>query len=427
MKKIILSLISFIFIFSINIPSFAEVNKDSLSINSGACILVENSTDKIIYEKNSKEKMYPASTTKVMTALLALENCKLNDTTIVSRSAIKSISPEYATVYLNEGEELSIEQLLNILLIPSGNIAGNILAEHISGSYDKFVNLMNNRAKELGCVNTHFTNSYGLHDDNHYSCAYDLYLIAKEAMKYDTFRNIVNKTSYKLAPTNKYLKDDRTFYTTNDLIKPNASKRSDNYYYADAIGIKTGYTSQAKDCLIAAAYKDGLEFITVTLKGGKNSQGISDRYTDTKKLFDFAYNNYYLKTLHEANSIFKQITVKNGTSETKNLDLIIKDKITALVDKDSLYSTISPTTDIDEKNIEAPISKGDILGHITYNIDGIKYESEIIASHDVKQSFVLYIIISIGMIILIILIIVAIRILFKKAHHKKVKYTNYRI
>ena len=269
MKKTISFILSVFILFSIGSTSFANVDTSNLQINSGACILVESSTGKIIYEKNSKEKMYPASTTKIMTALLALENCNLNDVVTVSKSAVDSISADYATVYLNVGEQLTVEQLLNILLIPSGNVVGNILAEHISGSTDSFVKLMNKRAHALGCVNTNYTNPYGLHEDNHYTCAYDLYLIAREAMKYDTFRSIVSKTSYTLSPTNIYTKGDRVFHTTNDLIKPNTSKRADNYYYEYAIGIKTGFTSQAKDCLVAASSKDGLEFISVILGAGK--------------------------------------------------------------------------------------------------------------------------------------------------------------
>ncbi len=425
MKKFVTVFITLCLLFFLIIPSFATVNTENLHIDSGACILVESSSGKIIFEKNSKEKMYPASTTKIMTALLALENCKLEDTAVASNSAIKSISSDYATVYLNIGEKLTIEQLLNILLIPSGNVAGNILAEHISGSIDSFVSLMNKRATELGCVNTHFTNPYGLHNDNHYSCAYDLYLIAKEAMKYDAFRNIVCKTSYHLSPTNMYSKDDRTFYTTNELIKPNSSKRSDNYYYANAIGIKTGYTSQAKDCLVAAASKDGLEFITVILGADKNSQGLSQRYLETKKLFNFAYNNYFLRTVREENSVFKQVEIKNATNDTKMLDVLVKDKITVLVDKDNLYATLPPEATIYE-NLKAPISKGDVIGHIVYNVEGISYESDLIASQDVKKSNFMFIMLGVGIFIFIVLIF-ALRIMFRKKGKKKIKYNNFKI
>lgn len=425
MKKTMISISCMLIILFTSIPSFAKVSTENLSIQSGACIIVENSTGKIIYEKNSKEKMYPASTTKIMTALLALENCKLDDVATVSKSAVKSISSDYATVYLNEGEKLTIEQLLNVLLVPSGNIVGNILAEHISGSIDGFVNLMNSRAQKLGCVNTNFANTYGLHDENHYSCAYDLYLITKEALKYDVFRSIVKQTSYTLEPTNAYTKGERKFYTTNELIKPNSSKRADNYYYAKAIGIKTGYTSQAKNCLVSAAVDNGLEFICVLLGGEKSAQGIDLRYTETKKLFNFAYNNYFLRTLREPNSVFKQIEISNGTSDTKKLDVLVKDQIVGLVDKDNLYVTIPPDATINE-NLKAPIKKGDVIGHITYTIDGIKYESDLIASHDVEKSYFIYIVLGIVAIVgIIFALIIKKEIRKRKRRNRKVKYRTY--
>lgn len=420
-RKIFLMTFVIFFLFSFQ-SIFAQVDTSKLNITSGAALLIEPSTNKIIYEKNSKEKMYPASTTKIMTALLTLENCKLTDIVTVSQEAVSSITPAYATVFINPGEELTVEQLLNVLLIPSGNVAGNILAEHISGSIENFANLMNKRAQELGCTNTHFTNPYGLHDDNHYTCAYDLYLISKEAMKYDVFREIVKKTEYYLPPTNNYTKEDRNYRTTNDLIKPNNSKSSNNYYYEYAIGIKTGYTSQAKNCLVSAANKDGLELYCIILGAGTNSQGLDQRYLETKKLYDFAYDNYFLRTLREENSVFRQIEIKNATNKTKNLDVLVKDNITALVDSDNLYSTIPPTTTFKE-NLEAPIQKGEVIGSIKYVIDGITYESDLIAANDVEKSYLIYFLIALGIIIFILLILF----IRTKINRKKVKYRNYRL
>lgn len=422
LRKKIFFITSFIFLLFSFQTIFAQVATSNLNITSGAALLIEPSTNKIIYEKNSKEKMYPASTTKIMTALLALENCELNETVIASQKAVSSISADYATVYINPGEELTVEELLNTLLVPSGNVAGNILAEHISGNIDNFVTLMNKRAKELGCTNTNFTNPYGLHDDNHYTCAYDLYLISKEAMKYDVFRDIVKKTEYYLPPTNNYKKEDRNYVTTNDLIRPNSSKSSSNYYYEYAIGIKTGYTSQAKNCLVSAANKDGLELYCVILGAGTNSQGLDQRYLETKKLYNFAYDNYFLRTLREENSVFRQIEIKNATIKTKTLDVLVKNNITALVDSENLYATIPPTTTFKE-NLEAPIKKGDVIGSIEYVIDGTTYKSDLIAGNDVEKSYVLYFLSAFGIIIVILLIIF----IGNKLKRKKIKYRNYRL
>lgn len=298
----------FIIILLFCCPSVFAVSSDSLSINSPACILVEESTGKILYDKNSKERMFPASTTKVLTALLVLEKGNLSDNVIVSKEAVSSLSGGYITPYISIGEELSVEQLLNVLLVPSGNVAGNALAEYISGSVEDFVSLMNSRATELGCINSHFTNPYGLHDENHYSCAYDLYLITKEAMKHEEFKSIVAKTSYNLAPTNKHSKDDRILYSTNDLIKPNST-----YYYEYAIGIKTGYTSQAKDCLISAAIKDNMTLYCVVLGADKSSSGMAYRYTDVKKLFNFGFNNYLFRTIRSKDSVVQTVEVNGAT------------------------------------------------------------------------------------------------------------------
>ena len=417
----------FIFIFCFFLFSFESIYAKSdiqkLNITSGAALLVEPNTNTVLYEKNAKEKMYPASTTKIMTALLALENCKLDDRVTASQKAVSSISSDYATVFINPGETLTVEQLLNVLLIPSGNVAGNILAEHISGNVDNFVNLMNQKAKDLGCVNTHFTNSYGLHDDNHYTCAYDLYLISKEAMKYDAFRNIVKKTDYYLEPSNNYSKEDRKYKSTNDLIKPNNSKSATNYYYPYAIGIKTGYTKEAKNCLVSAANKDGLDLFCVILGGEKNAQGVDQRFLETKKLYTFAYDNYFNRTLREANSVFRQVEIKNATNQTKNLDIVVKDNITALVDSDNLYSTIPPSTDLNLDNLNAPIQKGQKVGTIQYTINGTTYSSDLIAGSDVKRSYMNYILIGIVILILILIIVLWV----KKKSRKKIAYRNYKL
>ena len=195
-----------------------DINTDKLNTNSEACILMDTKSDKILYAKNAYEKMYPASTTKLMTAILTLENCKLTDTAIVSHNAIFSIPVGYSHANLQEGEELTIEQLLNVLLIPSANDAAIVLAEHISGSVEKFSKLMNEKAKSLGCLNTNFVNPNGIQNKNHYSTAYDLALIGKYALKFPDIKRIAMVKQYTLPTTNKYDKTDRIFNATNGLI-----------------------------------------------------------------------------------------------------------------------------------------------------------------------------------------------------------------
>ena len=204
-KKIILTTIILIFIMLIPLSSFA--NSNQIQTLSQACILIDSSTGKILYEKDSKKRKYPASTTKMMTAILAIEKCNLADIATVNETAIskKAVPDGYTNAKLVAGEKFTIEQLLNVLLIPSANDAANVLAEHISGSVEEFSKLMNEKAKEIGCLDTNFVNPSGIHNDNHYSTAYDLSLIAQYGMKNEIFRNIVCKTSCKLSTTDKSL------------------------------------------------------------------------------------------------------------------------------------------------------------------------------------------------------------------------------
>ena len=278
--KIIIFSIVFYIIFNICNYNLAIEQKD-INIYSPSALIIERSTLDIIYEKNAYKKMYPASLTKIMTAIITLENCNLTDKAIVNKTALESIPEGYSVAHLVENEQLTIEELLNLLLIASSNDAANVLAEHVAGSIESFSYMMNVKAKKIGCINTRFVNPSGIHDINHYSTAFDLALIANYAMNNDIFRSIVTKTSYTLNTTNK--SNSRFFYNTNELVNSNSS-----YYFKYCIGIKTGYTNYAGECLISCAKKDDLEFISVVL----NCNTPSQRFTDSIKLLNFAINNF---------------------------------------------------------------------------------------------------------------------------------------
>lgn len=253
-KKIIMCLLILFLIFTFASSSYAE----NLDISAESAILIEASTGKILYSKNAKEKKYPASTTKILTAILALEHCKLDEKISASRTAINSIPSGYSNAAIQVGEILTVDELLQLFLIHSANEIGYILAEHISGSTQKFAELMNSKAKEIGCENTNFTNPSGIHDSNHYSTAYDLSLMAQYCMKNDDFRRIVAMKSCTIKATDKY--EQRYFLNTNDLLNKNSK-----YYNENVIGIKTGYTTQARNCLISAYSKNDIELISVVL------------------------------------------------------------------------------------------------------------------------------------------------------------------
>ena len=204
-KYILFFMLTILFLSTFITTSFAvNTSASAVSVGSPSCILMEASSGKVLYEKNANQVRYPASTTKIMTAILALENCELTDVATVSRNAIHSIPPDYVIANIKEGEELTVEQLLNVLLIPSANDVAIVLAEHISGSVSKFSDLMNEKAKEIGCKNTHFVNPNGIHNKNHVSTAYDLALIGRYAMENATFRKIVQKTQYTLPANGLY-------------------------------------------------------------------------------------------------------------------------------------------------------------------------------------------------------------------------------
>ena len=316
MKKTILIIIVCIFLLPFNVFAedsyivtneiYVEYNVDEQivlnsipQIGSYVAYLVEPTTGKVIYEKNAHEKMYPASTTKILTALVVLENCEITDTAIVSKNAIDLVPKEYTTAYLKAGEELSIESLLYVLLIPSANDAANVLAEHVSGSIEEFAELCNNRAKELGCETLHFVNPSGIHSEEHYCSAYDLYLIAKECQEYDIFNKIVSTKRYTLPASNVYSKYDRVFENTNQLILSNSKE----YYYPYCTGIKTGYTTPAGGCLIASSTKDNFNLICIVLGGEQDNQKLDERFSDTIKLFNFAYDNYTYKIIRKYEKI----------------------------------------------------------------------------------------------------------------------------
>ena len=364
-----------------------------------ACILINADNGKILYSKNADEKMYPASTTKVMTAILALENCNLTDIVTVSHDAIFNVPYGYSIANLQEGEEISINALLHVLLIPSANDAAFVLAEHIAGSVDAFSDMMNEKAKEIGCKNTHFVNPNGIHSEDHYSTAYDLALIGQYAMKNEVFRKIVSTTTYTLPATNKYDKQDRIFLTTNDLIRSSLST-----YYEYATGAKTGYTDPASNCIIATATKDGINLIAVVLHAEKTEDGLNTRAVDCKTLFEYGFNNYSNKTINTTEDTITTIKVHGATLETRNLDLVLSQNALIFLANSTNISDVSKNIVIKD-NIKAPIAKDTELGTITYSFDGVSATYDLIAASDVEKSDILPIIIRILMLIFALYII----------------------
>lgn len=395
----------FIFLFFLVITlffsnfSYIYASDDEPNLNSKAAFLIDNKTNKVLYSKNPDEKMFPASTTKIVTAILVLENCKLDDIVTATTEGLASIPEGYVTANISVDEQLTVEQLLELLLIHSANDAANVLAIHVGGTIDNFVNMMNNKVYELNLSNTHFTNTYGLQDNNHYTTAHDLATIMQYCLKNSDFRRIAGSSSCSISETNK--SGSRFFSSTNELLVPTSS-----YYYKYVTSGKTGFTTEAGECLVSSAYNNNLELVCVVL-GGSVVDNVSTRFSESKILYEYGFNNFSFKNIANPGDLITQINVANGSYSTANLDLAFTDSINVLVNNNDLNTSYIPTINLNT-NISAPISQGDILGTVTYNIDGINYSSNLIATHNVEKSKLLEFICIIIMSFVILLIILII-------------------
>jgi D-alanyl-D-alanine carboxypeptidase len=357
--------IIFLFLFLVNIFPTCVFAQD-LDIHSPSAILIDSATGRILYEKNANEKMYPASITKIMTGILALEEGKLNDVVTASSNAVLSLEPGSSNIGILPGEEMTLEQLLQGLLIASANEAGNIIAEHISGSLEEFVKLMNQRAIELGAKNTHFVNACGLHDDNHMTTAYDMAMIARYAMTIPKFRELVNIDYMEMPPTNKY-KEIRYLSNTNRLINRYRNTPQSNYLYEPAIGIKTGYTSKANHTLVAAAKKGNQEYITVVMDA-KVENYTYYSYEDTLKLFKYGFENFSYQTIVKPGDILEEspvIEAKNNEHVILQADTSLEALLPRDVKEEEIIKESYPL-----QNIKAPVKKGDVLGFVSYKYKG---------------------------------------------------------
>ena len=367
---------------------YATDNTKAPEIASGSAILIDNKTNKILYDKNANERMFPASTTKIMTAILVLENCDLNETITASYDALMNIPEGYVTAEIKGEEQFTVEQLLEMLLVHSANDAANVLAEYVGGSIESFISMMNTKVNELGLTNTHFTNPYGLQEDNHYTTAYDLAKIMQYCIQNDDFRRIAGSVSCSIPATNK--SDIRSYTSTNQLILPD----SPNYYSYVTVG-KTGFTTEAGRCLVSCAYRNDIELTCVILGGTLSDDGISSRFTDSISLYEYGFNHFSLKNIANPGDIITTIEVPNATPATKSLDLAFVDSINALVNNSDLETNYIPEIQLNS-NISAPIAEGDVLGKVVYTIDGISYEADIVATHIVENSQLFQFILQIG-------------------------------
>ena len=353
MKKFIV----YIMILSMFMP-FLPVYGDLPEVTAPSAILIDARTGKVLFEKNADEKHYPASTTKVMTGLLAVEHGKMDEIITIGKNP-PLIEKGSSQIYLVPGEQLTMEQLLYALMLESANDAAVAISEHISGSVEEFSKLMNRKARELGATNTNFVTPNGLHDDNHYTTAKDLALIAKYAMTLDKFRDVVKEVKYTIPETNK--QEERNYITnTNKLIW----ETYDKFKYEYATGIKTGYTVKAKQCLVGSAKKGDIELISVVM--GAEGQNV---YIDTIALFEYGFANFQNVEILKKEQIVTTVSLKEGEEKINLLAAKDFSLLLSQAERDNVKTEI-----ITNETIAAPIRKGETLGEMLVYSEGKEVE-----------------------------------------------------
>lgn len=333
-----------------------------LKTTKGA-VLYELTTGTLVYAKNPDEKLYPASVTKVMTCLLALELGNLDDMVETSESAIEEISWDHTSIDLEAGEEMSLRNLLYSLMVESANDAANVIAEHIGGSKEAFVELMNKKATQLGCTGTHFVNAHGLHDDDHYTTARDMAKIVLAALEYDEFREIFSTGRYVVPATNR--SEERVLYNTDYLI---ADDLIDYYYDERFTGGKTGYTSDAGRCLVSTAVQEGsdFEYLSVLL-GAQDTRDEDDdnivtyygHFEETDVLMDYGFDNFTTAELYHPGQVLGQFRVSGGENSVSGEP---RDAKKVIVPNDFVETDLNFRTEITNGELIAPINAGDVIG-----------------------------------------------------------------
>lgn len=345
LKKIALCLCLML---SLLIPSLSLVKAEELKLapNAASSVLLEASTKQVLYSSKENEKLYPASTTKIMTMILMFE--AINKGTLkwddVLTCSAYAASMGGSQVYLEEGEKMSVSDLFKAISIASANDACVMVGERIAGSNDGFVKMMNEKAKELNLVNTHFVNATGLHDDNHYTCALDLGLMASYLIEIGGDKLFATTSLY-----DSYIREDTAqkfwLVNTNKLLKS----------YEGCDGLKTGYTKEAGYCIVSTAKRNGLRLIAVVMKESEPKV----RNQEVSQLLDYGFSLYENVTLFKQGEVIEKVKISNARVET--IDVVSKEDVVYVKDKSSADEV---TYEMNYVDLVAPIQKGDTIGHL---------------------------------------------------------------
>ncbi len=373
---------------------FAQAAEDkelpAIDIKAKAALLVDQNTGKPVYAKNEHEQLYPASLTKIMTALLVLRavdegRLSMEQSITASESAFETLHDDGSSAGIKAGEILTVRQLLQCLLIVSANEAGTILAEAVSGSVSAFVEEMNAEAAALGCENTHFVNPTGLHDPQHYTSAWDLYLITAEALKHEDFLAICDSIKEIIPATN--LSSERVLRTTNYLLD---TWQALGYRYRNAHGIKTGSTSDAGYCLVSSAEKGELRFLSVVMGCERvvDASGKADvkSFSETKRLFEWGFENFSYKTVQSVNDMLASIPV-TLSQETNSVVLHPAEDVVVLLPNALSADDLKRVIRFERQSVEAPVQAGEVLAEAVLSYGDTEYAAiPLVALNDIDAS-----------------------------------------
>ena len=394
-SKILSYILIFAVISAMLMPSSAKALSDPAP-QVKSLVLIDTQTGNVLYSKAENEKVYPASTTKIMTVLLAVEAIEagkvaLTDSVTAGADISTALGEDGSSAGILQGETMSLEDVLYCAMLSSANEACNMVASYIAGDIPTFVGMMNARAKELGCTGTNFQNTHGYPDYNHYTTAKDMSLIALEAYSHPLFMQVCNTVTKTIPATN--LSPERVISNTNGLIN-NDSELYPGYYYEYAKGMKTGHTNDAGYCLVSSASKDSVSLLCVLMGGSAVEKVEKTEYTnfsESIRMYNWAFENYSYRNILETTDLIKDIPVKMG----KDADYVTvrpEKAVQALMandeDNSSFEQQVTIYSEDAGKDLVAPIDAGTVLGEVSILRDGIVYgTSKLVACSSVDLSY----------------------------------------
>ncbi|MCI8360865.1 MAG: D-alanyl-D-alanine carboxypeptidase [Clostridiales bacterium] len=420
-------------------PAAQGFEPTGFEVTAEGAMLVSLDTGGVLYQKNIDQRLYPASLTKIMTSVLLIENTVDLDaeTITVSWEALHDlVGTDSSTAGLKEGEVLTARQLLYALLLASGNDGANATAEHYGGgNIERFVQMMNDKAAELGMSGTHYANPHGLHDENHYTTVEDMYKLVRHAISLPVFMEVASTVRYKLPATNK--SPERTLVTTNYLQDP-----SNAVYYKGTSGVKTGYTDSAGRCLITTNSRDGYNYLCILMKCpvyNDRHQKIRQEFPESRNLYNWAYRNFAYKSLLSPAEPTGEVELELAWNKD-HLTLLPESEFSAIIPKEADSSTIRTEIHLEKEKVDAPVEKGQVMGYATLIYAGEELgQVNLVASESVKRSTPLYLLrqlknmtrtlwfqVIAGVLLLLLIAFIILRIVASRRRRRMRRVRNYR-